>query len=644
MMHNYSVGMNHASFLRRCTFALTLSTLLLTSCGGSSDSSSSASSEDTISSTESTSPASGGSTEFKVEADAASTVSGVMGDADLTLTTTSPIIVPGAEVGAEIRLVVPAGAVPAGTAITLTPITAILAEGRTWRVLAGAQFSPDGLQFMSPGTLTMTMPTTVAGQFSVISESGGMTDKFALAQGLSEFSTPVHHFSSVVIVPDAISDDDFRIVDDPKELRDLLLKQLEEGNSTTKFDELPTSLIDALVDIVSDQLVERTFGGYVANSIQEQLVEGLQESTALCPKDEEKMKSAMKKAIDVGVDAGLDLQGWTHEKVDGLFTECDRYTVTVEGHVSASGPAASISQTVKSTIVVNGGKPLESFGEGILFSTFKDSAGWDTTILDKVNAIRAENGAAPCTAHTIPGTVQVASLDTTSEEGLNYVDFNLWDAVHDWGGPFGCESLDGGWALFADTLTDLGKSNSFRVALDPKKDGWFGEVEESGSFPGGEGEFVMKVAVVRTPGARLTEPGGRGHVVGATYPYYDHYTWTTENHQVIQTAWDSATNSTVVINLTADSSDGYSDLDQGWDGEWDLPIEDPYQESGDWDDPDYWDDDWWPIDEWPTDLQDSVEMEIPIDETSTTKPDDLDPGDNAGYEDTAPPDTQVDED
>jgi hypothetical protein len=633
--------MNNASFLRHCTFALTLSTLVLTSCGGSSDSSSSASSEDTISSTELTSPASGGSTEFKVQTDAASAVAGVMGDADLTLTTTSPIIVPGAEVGSEIRLVVPAGAVPAGTTITLTPITAILAEGRTWRVLAGAQFSPNGLQFVSPGTLTMTMPTTVAGQFSVISESGGLADKYALAQGLSEFSAQVHHFSSVAIVPDAVSNDDLPTVDDPKELRNLLLKQLEDSNSTSEFDEVPTSLIDALVDIGSDQLVDRTFGDYVANSIQEQLVEGLQEAAALCPKDEEKMKNAMKKAIDIGVDAGLELQGWTHDKVNGLFAECDRYTVTVEGRVSMSGQTGHIAQTVKSTIVVTGGSPLASFGEGILFSKFESPEDWDTALLDKVNAIRAENGAAPCTAHTIPGTVQVASLDTTSEEGLNYVDFNLWDAVHDWGGPFGCESLDGGWALFADTLTEIGKSNSFRVALEPKKGGWFGEIETQGSTPVGNGELVMKVAVVRTPGAHLTEPGGRGHAVGATYPYYDHYSWTIENHQVIETAWDSATNSTVVINLSADGSDGYSDLDQGWDGEWDLPIEDPYQEQSDGENSEYLDDDWWPIDEWPTDMQDSVEMEIPIDETSTTTPDDLYPGDTTGSEDTAPPDIEV---
>jgi hypothetical protein len=634
--------MIRAPFSRHFALALATAILVLAACGGTGDSSSSSGPDDTTASMDSSSPPSDVSTEFEVQPDEASAVSSVMGEVDLTLTTTSPVTVPGAESGAIITLVVPAGAVPAGTEITVTPITAMLAEGRTWRVLAGAQFSPDGLQFTTPGTLTMTMPTTVAGQFSVISESGGVTDKYALDQGLSEFSIPVHHFSSVAIVPDALGDYDSTIGGDATEFRNSRLEYLEKEHGVTGFDEAPTQMIDAVGEAYARDFRAWFGGSSKAASVGRDLVESLVRASTLCPKDEPKMKSAMKKAIDVGVDAGLDLQGWTHEKVDGLFTECDRYTVTIEGHVSTSGPAASISQTVKSTIVVNGGKPLESFGQGILFSTFKDSAGWDTSLLDKINTIRAENGAAPCTAHTIPGTVQVTSLDTTSEEGLNYVDLNLWDAIHDWGGPFGCESLDGGWALFADSLTELGKSNSFRVALEPAKSGWSGEIEESGSFPGGKGEFVLKVAVVRTPGARLTEPGGRGHAVGVTYPYYDHYTWTTVNHQVILTAWDSATNSTAVMNLTADGSDAYSDLDQGWDGEWDLPIEDPYQESGDWDDPDYWDDDWWPIDEWPTDMQDSVEMEIPLDDTTTTSPNDTEPDDDSG--DTMPPDTQVADD
>lgn len=584
-----------------------------------------------------------------MQPDEASAASGVMGDTDLTLTTTSPIKVPGTTTGAEITLVIPAGAVPSGTEITVTPITAVLAEGRTWRVLAGAQFSPDGLQFSTPGTLTMTMPTTVGGQFSLITESGGIVDKFALEQGLTELSSPINHFSSVAIVPDVLSDYESTIGGDPSQYRSNQIEELNENIGDNGFGEAPTQLIDAVNDTLTGQFSDWWYGSEKAANVGRDLVEGLARASTLCPNDEEKMKAAMKQAIQLGIDAGLDLQGWTAERVDGLFTECDRYTVTLEGHVSGSGSAASVSQTVKSTIVVTGGTPLASFGEGILFSSYQSSDGWDTTLLDKINAIRAENGAAPCTSHSIPGTVQVASLDTTSEEGLNYVDLNLWDAVHDWGGPFGCESLDGGWSMFAETLTELGKSNSFRIALDPTKNGWIGEIEEQGSFPGGEGEFVLKVAVVRTPGARLTEPGGRGHEVGVKYAHYDRYTYETENHQVIVTAWDSMTNSTTVFNLSADGDDAYSDLDQGWDGEWDLPIEDPFTDEADayWDDPDYWDDEWWPIDEWPTDIQDSIEMEFPLDdETTTTTPDDSSPDDGSipdegsdSGDDTSPPDT-----
>ncbi|MCE2764475.1 MAG: hypothetical protein LW627_08160, partial [Ilumatobacteraceae bacterium] len=113
--------MIRAPFSRHFALALATAILVLAACGGTGDSSSSSGPDDTTASMDSSSPPSDVSTEFEVQPDEASAVSSVMGEVDLTLTTTSPVTVPGAESGAIITLVVPAGAVPAGTEITVTP-------------------------------------------------------------------------------------------------------------------------------------------------------------------------------------------------------------------------------------------------------------------------------------------------------------------------------------------------------------------------------------------------------------------------------------------------------------------------------------------------------------------------------------------
>lgn len=620
--------------------------LVIAACGGSGNGSTTNPADVTDSTTNNDS-AVVSTDDFKFQTDEETTVAAVMGNDELTLTTTSPIEVPGSDYGAEITLVVPAGAVPAGTEISIKPIVAVYAFDRTWKVLAGAEFSPDGLQFSTPGTLSISLPTTVGGQFSMITQSGGVVDKFGLEQGLDFLSTPIKHFSSMAIVPDALSDYDATISGDPAQFRQNQITILKENIGENQFGEAATQLIDAVNETLTGQFKDWWFGSEKARTIGKELVEGLIRTSTLCPKDADKMKAAMKQAIEIGIDAGLDLQGWTSTRVDGLFKECDRYTVVLDGRVAITTINGTVSQTVKSTIVVNGGEPLNSFGEGILFSQLTGPSSdlqWDEGLLRNVNNARAEFGDPPCEAHTIPGTVQVASLDTTSEEGLNYVDLSLWDAVHDWGGPFLCESLDGGWAMLADSLTSLGKTNSFRIVLDPFRDGWKGDIEANESMAAGTFEMLLKVAVVRTPGARLTEPGGRGHAVGVEYPYYDHYHYEQdENRDWIVTAWDSSNNSTVVFNISDDRTDGYSDLDQGWDGEWDLPLEDPFEDDADpyWEDSNYWEEEWWPIEEWPEDAQSSIELEIPIDDgTSTTSPDDTYPDDSENDNGSVTPDTE----
>ena len=98
-----------------------------------------------------------------------------------------------------VTLDVPAGAVPAGTTITIEATTA--PEGTD----AAYEFGPDGLEFAEPATLSWTLGEPAESTaYLVTSISGGETEvlqgvEIDVANGTATVTTPVHHFSTITI-------------------------------------------------------------------------------------------------------------------------------------------------------------------------------------------------------------------------------------------------------------------------------------------------------------------------------------------------------------------------------------------------------------------------------------------------------------
>jgi hypothetical protein len=106
--------------------------------------------------------------------------------------------------GATYTLSVPAGAVPAGTAIGLHPVAALHNLPAGASLTAGVQFSPDGLQLDLPATLIIQLPsgTAASGLIGLAWRGDGDREHYypALIDGdVITFSIP--HFSGAGLLP-----------------------------------------------------------------------------------------------------------------------------------------------------------------------------------------------------------------------------------------------------------------------------------------------------------------------------------------------------------------------------------------------------------------------------------------------------------
>ena len=77
-------------------------------------------------------------------------------------------------------LAIPAGALVADATITLTPVTTVTGYQTSGGVLAAVDFAPTGLQFLSPATLTVTLPAATDPNQVITVGYGGPNDELFL--------------------------------------------------------------------------------------------------------------------------------------------------------------------------------------------------------------------------------------------------------------------------------------------------------------------------------------------------------------------------------------------------------------------------------------------------------------------------------
>jgi hypothetical protein len=104
----------------------------------------------------------------------------------------------GATSGAKVSLAIPAGALAEETQITLTPVSAVRGLTKI-RLVAGAQFAPEGLALAKPATLTLETPK--AGGARALGWFGAGKDVFRYPSKRSgtKIQVRVTHFSGVGI-------------------------------------------------------------------------------------------------------------------------------------------------------------------------------------------------------------------------------------------------------------------------------------------------------------------------------------------------------------------------------------------------------------------------------------------------------------